>query len=70
MKTSTATLSSSRRSLARANSFQSAVTHALLALLQQAVETILDDLFRLGNHALDDFAGGFDRINQTGVLTE
>jgi len=28
------------------------------------------DLCRFGNHAFDDFAGGFYRINQAGVLTE
>lgn len=42
----------------------------LLILLQQAIQPLLDNLFRLGNHALDDFTGEFDRINQSGVLTE
>jgi hypothetical protein len=37
--------------------------------LQQAIQPSLDDLFRLGNHAFDDFAGGFYRINQAGLLT-
>ena len=29
----------------------------LLTLPQQAVQAVLYDLFRFGNHALDDFAG-------------